>query len=352
MRVDGKEREAFIQEKINAYQDKYGQLSAEETARLTEQYGKLYDLQNLKSKDEQTQEKIKKYQEEINRLESERNALLEQREFAQNSGDGEKVKEIDNQLIGVNAKLSSAIDGFIEFWKSSNSPDAAAGIAQLEASKQKLREVKQEAILTAQEVNENVAGGLSDAFSSFAEAIANGDNALAAFRDSFLQFVGEFLVEIGKMIIKQTLLNALQAGGGAGGGFGSGVMGILGSITTGVFHTGKTPGQSGNGVSRSVSPALFANAPRFHNGKLPGLRQGEMAAIIEQDEEVIPTSDPRHAWNQGAPAATAASDGGPTIVNTFDAESFLQAGLSSPAGRKLFMNFVRSNKATIKGALG
>lgn len=358
MRVDGKEREAFIQEKINGFVKSHGEQSKEELARLREQYGAMYDLQNMKSKDEQTQEAIKKHQEEINRLETERNALLEQRKLYKESGDTEKVAQVDEKLIGINANLDAAIDRFIAFWKAAGGPDSAAGIAALETMKLKLKDVQKEALLTAQQVNERVAGGLADAFGSFAQAIANGDNALKSFRDAFLQFAADFLIEIGKMIIKQTILNMLQngggAGGGAGGGFGGMVMGWLGGITTGVFHSGKAPGNSG-GANRTVNPMMFSGAQRFHNGRLPGLSSNESAAIIENDEEILTSDNPRHAWNfgkRGAEGAQQAPNDGMTVVNTFDGESFLEAGLSSPRGKKLFMNFVRSNKASIKGALG
>ena len=60
----------------------------------------------------------------------------------------------------------------------------------------------------------------------------------------------------------------------------------------------------------------------------------------------------RNFGKRGADGAQQAPNDGMTVVNTFDGESFLDAGLSSPRGKKLFMNFVRSNKASIKGALG
>lgn len=352
MRVDGKEREAFIQEKINAYVEKHGQLSAEENARLSEQYGKMYDLQNLKSQDEQTQEKIKKHQEEINRLEAERNALMEQREIFAEQGNAEQVAAIDEQLVGVNAKLTAAIASFREFWAASNSPDAAAGIAQLDAMEMKLDKVQKTALITAQQINEKWAQGISNAFSSFAKAIANGENAVEAFRNAFLQFAADFLIEIGQMIIKQTILNMLQGSGG-GGGFGGMILKGLGGITSGIFHTGKGPGQVMGNTSRKVSPALFANAPRFHQGKLPGLRTGEMAAIIKEDEEVIPQSDPRHAWNNDGEdmGDRQGRQDGTLVANFFDPVSFMESGLAKAAGKRIMMNFVNANSTEFKRAL-
>lgn len=351
LRVDGKEREAFIQEKINAFTEKHGEMSKEELDSLRDQYGKMYDLQQIKSKDEQLDAKIKEHQEEINRLESERNALLEQREIYKEKGDSEKVSEIDGKLIDINAELQAAIDGFITFWQASKSPEAAAGIANLEAMKLKLKETGKEAILTASQVNERFADGIADSFGALAEALARGENAFGSMRDAFLNFAGDFLIEIGKMIVRQTMLNALQNGGGAGGGFGGMIMGALSSVTTGIFHTGKGAGQTMGTTRRTVPASLFSGAQRFHTGKMPGLRSGEMAAIITEDEEVLPPTDPRHSWNLGNGGGAAPAMPNMSIINTFDVDSMAQAVLSAPASDKVFLNKVKALAPQIKKAL-
>ena len=357
MKVAGKEREAFIQEKINAFTEKHKNLTKEEIAALKEQFGQQYDLQQLQSKEKDEDKKIRDQKQDITRLEAERNSLLEQREIYKSRGDSEGVANVNERLVAVNAELDAAITKFIEFWKASNSPDAKAAIADLENTKLQIKDTGREALMTADDINTRFAGGISDAFGAFAEALANGENGFKSMREAFLKFAADFLIQIGQMIIQATILKALQGTGGAGG-FGGMVTGFLGSITTGLFHTGKGATQTRSANQRTVSPAIFASAPRFHSGKLPGLRSGEMAAIIREDEEVIPPSDPRHSWNQkgatglgGASAGQGGGAGDATIVNTFDAESFLQAGLASPSGRKLFMNFVKANKAAFKGVL-
>lgn len=351
LRANEQEREAFIVERINQFREQHGEISAEELANLREQYGVLYDMQNQKTQDEQRQEKIKEHQERINQLETERNALIEQREFYQGNGNTDKVEEINGQLTGINSQLETAIDNFIAFWKATGGPEAAGAIAQLEATRLQLRETGKEALLTAEQINQKWASGLSDAFSEMAKAIANGENAWESFRDAFLSFASEFLIEIGKMIVQQALLNALQGSGGSGG-FGGMIMKGLSAITGGVFHSGKGPGQRVGNMSRRVDPAVFNNAQRFHSGKLPGLRQGEMAAIIEADEEVIPTSDPRHAWNtSGEKSQSGSADGGMTIINAIDAEQLLEAALKTDSGKRMFVNQIKLIAPQIKQAL-
>lgn len=77
----------------------------------------------------------------------------------------------------------------------------------------------------------------------------------------------------------QQLMRAQSIGGGIFGGVGSAVAGIVGSI----FHDG---GRVGAGApTRTVNPAVFAGAPRYHKGSL-GV--GEMPAILKRGEIVDP----------------------------------------------------------------
>ncbi|MEO5338834.1 MAG: hypothetical protein H7841_18425, partial [Magnetospirillum sp. WYHS-4] len=61
---------------------------------------------------------------------------------------------------------------------------------------------------------------------------------------------------------------------------------------------------------RSVDPAVFREAERFHGGGLVGLRHGEVPIVALRGEEVLTRDDPRHRLNlAGSPSA-----GGVTVV--------------------------------------
>lgn len=353
LRVEGKEREAFIQEKLNDYVAKYGKLSEADLATQRERLGTLYDLQEQGTADEKRQEEIKKRQEEINRLESQRNSLLEMRKQYEEEGDTEKVAEVDAKLIGVNSQLTAAIDGFIAFWEASGDPNAAAGIAELEALRLGLRDVSKDAKITGKDINEQLAGGITDGLKDTWARMREGQSVFTSLRDGFRQFASDFLLKIGEMILQQTILNALQAGGGANGGAGGAIVSGLGKIVTGVFHTGKAPGAAPT-MTRSVSPALFANAPHFHEGKLPGLRQGEMAAIIEEDEEILTSTDPNHSYNRGKNRGGSAAPApmNVRITNLIDSGDMVSAGASTPAGEKAIFNSIKRNAPAIRRILG
>jgi tape measure domain-containing protein len=67
----------------------------------------------------------------------------------------------------------------------------------------------------------------------------------------------------------------------------------LSSMFSNIFHDGGIVGQT-SGPGRMVSPALFAGAPRFHNGLMPD----EFPAILQRGEAVIPR-DQVGAMGQG-----------------------------------------------------
>ncbi|MCK8779090.1 phage tail length tape measure family protein [Rhizobium sp. NTR19] len=69
--------------------------------------------------------------------------------------------------------------------------------------------------------------------------------------------------------------------GGKGGLFG-------GKIIPGILHSGGVAGSDGYGHGRAVSPSVFAGAKRYHKGGVAGLMPGEVPAILQRGEVVIP----------------------------------------------------------------
>lgn len=205
-----------------------------------------------------------------------------------------------------------------------------------------------EKLITADQVNGKLADGLTDTAFALADAAANGASLSDAFEaagDAFRSFAAQFLREIANMIMRAVIFRALS-GGALGGG-------IAGLVNSAVAHSGAVVGASSANRTRSVSPAWFANAQRFHSGGLPGLRSDEVPAILQRGEEVLSKSDPRNIMNGGG-ARGGASNSRPQdikIINTIDAGSMVNEGLSTPEGVKAVMNVVRANKSAFKSAL-
>lgn len=206
-----------------------------------------------------------------------------------------------------------------------------------------------EYLIKAEQVNQDIAGGLTDVAFAFGDVIAAGGSLGDAFKaagDAFRSFAAEFLRDIARMIIKQMIFNAL---GGKSGPLGMFMQGLGGTVA----HSGGVIGNGSSNRTRAVSPTWFSNAQRFHSGGLPGLRADEVPAILQRGEEVLSKSDPRNILNGGG------GQGGATmqrpqdiqVINTFDAEDVVSKGLGTPSGTRAILNIVRSNRTAFSAVL-
>lgn len=203
---------------------------------------------------------------------------------------------------------------------------------------------------------ESMAQGFGDAFGALAKGLAGAIQGANSFRDAFksardafLDFAADFLIQIAQMIIQALILQAIQnAISGGSGGYGQAVGNALfGSGHTGGVVSGR--GTVGANPRRNVNPLVFAGAERFHEGGLPGLRQGEVAAILKVGEEVVTEDNPRHISNA---AGGGSSQQNTTIINSIDSPSVIEAGLPTKAGTQVLVNTMRANRGAIRTALG
>lgn len=173
---------------------------------------------------------------------------------------------------------------------------------------------------------------------AFGDMISGAKTAKQAFDDMARGFAQSIAKMAAEYLAKKAILSLFgPAGGAAGGGGGGGLF-------AGLFHTGGIVGQGG--VIRSVNPALFAMAPRYHAGGVAGLKPGEVPAILKRGEEVLTQNDPRHAANGGGQPA----GGGVRIINSID-PNLVADYMSSSQGEQIFVNVIQRNAGAIKQAL-
>lgn len=292
------------------------------------------------------QEKTREAEQEVNDLLAYRRDLMEMIAFYQNEGDTEAVDTLKARLNEVNAEANRLIDSAIALWESFGGDEAEAAILSLERLRTGLTDVETGLnLLSAQNLGETFGESLIGFSDNFLAKIRETGDVLGSLRETFLQFASDFLLQIAQMIAQQAIFNALQAAAGGGGGGGGG--GFLQGLLAGVQHDGGIAGSASN-QTRTVSPAWFANALRYHGGGIAGLKPGEVPSILERGEEVLTRDDPRHVANGGGREG----GGGTTIVNTFDAGEMVSAGLATPAGERVIMNFMSRNRQKIKSTLG
>lgn len=156
------------------------------------------------------------------------------------------------------------------------------------------------------ELDNSIFGQINSAMQSVSSNIENAlSQAFDTGKFKASEMFKAILKDIAMLQIKAAVLQPLFGGGAGGGG------GLIGGLLSSVFHKGGIVGQGGMG--RQVPALAFANAPRFHNGGMPGLRANEVPAILQRGEGVIPKDQMQRS-----------ASGVPIVFNitTPDAESF------------------------------
>ncbi len=271
-------------------------------------------------------ELVKNLKQELARLEALRTSFIQEQEALFASGAitqveaqeniRAKTQETTEEMRRLKEETQQAIEGFV---------GTAEAAELLEGARINVKNLSQEQQI-ANQINQEFARGLTDAITDFVYGTLSA-------KDAFKQFAAEFLKKIAQMILQQTILNAL--GGGTGGG---------GGISVPTNHRG---GIAGVGLHKTVDPAVFFAAPRYHSGGIAGLAPNEVPSILERGEEVLPRNDPRHRANGGGNAPEVNL----SITNAIDAPSVVEAGLNTPAGTRAVMNVLQAKKASVKALL-
>jgi len=230
-------------------------------------------LGNKKTPDQLFQGDIAEVQKRIDMLNAQYAAQAKLNPLVNDYGFAVEKARIEQQLlseaqkagVSVTPELAASIDAL-----ATNYAKASSAGDQLKASQEQIKKSAEE----FRDLGRDVVGGfISDLRSgkSAAEALANALNKVV-----------DKLIDVG--------LNAVFGSGGAGGLFGGGGAGGLlgGFLIPGILHSGGVAGSDGYGHGRSVSPRAFAGAKRYHTGGVAGLQPGEVPAILQRGEVVLP----------------------------------------------------------------
>ena len=128
------------------------------------------------------------------------------------------------------------------------------------------------------QINEQFAGGLTDALFSFGESAQSAGQAFENFAKRTLEWIA-------RIILQQTILNALMGVAGLGGGSGTPHVKVInGSTTAFGMHAGGIVGSDRASFIRSIDPSVFTNALKLHTG---GILSDEVPAILKKGEGVF-----------------------------------------------------------------
>lgn len=195
-------------------------------------------------------------------------------------------------------------------------------------------------------INSGLDQGLTaaaDALTELAKGTMSVGEAFESLGKTTAMIFAQLLMDIAKAIIKQQILNIIASMGP----YGQAAAAIAGNVR----HSGGVIGQPG-GRTRGVSASIFANAPRYHSGGLPGLKSDEVPAILQKGEEVLSKNDERNALNGGLnPAAGAGQNPAGTRFVLVDDRASVAEAMQSAEGETVIVQHIKRNAATIKQLL-
>lgn len=342
-------------------------VSADKVDEMVARTRELEKQAMLRAQEEFVADNIKAIQERLNAIETERNGKLELAQSLREQGliNEEMLQTRVNEIMTEFApKVAQARTDAMAIAESLSKLDPSA-MDKVQLSLAKFQETM---AYTPGEMSiiKNITGELDSMFQGmftsaaegFASIITGTKSASEGFRDilkSFVNFVGQFLIKMGQMIIQAILFKSIMSALGldaymqAGSAIGQG-LGMVGKR-----HSGGIVGTSQSAVMTRLPMGVFAAAPRYHSGGIVGLAANEVPIVAERGEEVITADDPRHISNiSGQPVAkgTAGTPVNLNVTNVINPKDILSQGLSDNGGQNIIIDVIAKNKSRIKGLLG
>lgn len=353
--------------KINVQYDqliaKSKKIGGAEGAGLQKQFEDLRKV-NLATTTQQTQlEEVQRLTDKANtQIETKRN-LLDEINAKQKAGlisQDEQVASTVELYQSMNGQIAQSVNALEQFaikMRGIMTPEQLAqiqaGIATMRAG---LTDISGTFTAMDQQVVQGTLSAMSTALTSVKDNMVQVVIGAQSIGQAFVnlgatvaQFFADFLMEIAQAILKQMILNALA---GIGGGIGAAAT-SAGGVAAGAAskkHNGGIVGSKTSGgqqTASSVPMSIFANAPKFHNGGMPGLRSDEVPTILQKGEQVLSKDDPNNILNQTGKGGGNAPAPNMRFVLVDDRAKIPEA-MNTPAGEIAVMQILQRNAPTVR----
>lgn len=240
--------------------------------------------------------------------------------------------EAERQLQALREQSIAQLQAYREqlaaLYETSGDPEV---LRQLQAVDTEIARVAANMGRLRQQIADQAINSLTTFFTDLATGAKSAGEAL---RDFVLDFARGMAQIAAKALATYAVLQMLDA-------IYPGLGRATAAMSASVHHAG---GVAGSGPTRRVDPLIFAAAPRFHSGGLPGLRPDEVPAILQRGEEVLSKGDPRNVLNGGGRTGPGT---GTRVINVLD-PSLVQDYMDSPAGEETVLNIIGRNPGRVK----
>lgn len=205
----------------------------------------------------------------------------------------EKIKREKEAVVELIAQLQFEQDmiGATDVERAKANALRQAGAVATEEQRAKIAELveqtyaEREAILASKDAMLELQDASRDVLQGIVSDLRDGKNGA--------DILANALDRVASRLLDSAFDGLFSGGLGKGGLFG-------GKLIPGILHSGGVAGRDGYGHGRSVSPSVFAGAPRYHNGGIAGLKPDEVPAILQKGERIIPRSG---TTSQSSPVA-------------------------------------------------
>nr|WPK30451.1 hypothetical protein SLP22_00051 [Salmonella phage BAU.Micro_SLP-22] len=341
---------------------KSNKLGGDDGKRLAEQYTALKAVNAEYLNQKMQLEEVERLQNKVNSQMNIRKSRIEevnskrqagvisedQQVAAVNQINQETQSPIENSLSQLEAQAAASKDLLgPEKWA-----EIQAGIAATKAS---LVDLTGTFTTMDTTIVQGVLDGMATALNSIVAELVkvgtgaqNMGDAFAAAGVAVLQFFAQFLQKIAIAILQQMALNAIAGMGGGIGSAAAAMGGVAAKHNGGVIGNASGEGQQ----TRSMNPAWFVNARRYHDGGLPGLKSDEVPAILQKGEQVLDKNDPNNILNQNASQSSSQSPGDSYRFVLVDDRAKVPEAMNTPEGEKAILQILTRNAPTVRNIVG
>lgn len=333
--------------KINALKKEAQAIGGAEGKQLEGNLELLRQTTNAYLSEKMQVEEVKRLQDDVNaQLDIKKNKIEEinakrKAGLIDDQAQADAIKEINAGSMGA---ITGSLDALSAQVQQSSALFSEEEIVRITTGISKIRSelqgVEGEFTKLDTMVVDGVLGGFDTAINSAYDGIVKVATGAESIGEAFAnlgvaigQFFADFLKKIAMAILQQMVLNSLA---GMGGGIGAAAT-SMGGVAAPVKHAGGMAGSGGR--SRGVSPGVFASAPRFHTGGMPGIRPNEIPTILERGEEVLAKGDPRNIANGGAAARPGGGNVAPTNIKlvAVDDRSKIPEAMATAEGEQVMV---------------
>lgn len=197
----------------------------------------------------------------------------------------EAERQIDVARTASLDKLRQLRESVLAYYEATKDPAVLEYLAQLNGNIGEVASSQQQLLNQGKDV---AASALTTFFNDLRTGSKSAGDAFGDMVEGFVEGMAQLATKALATFLVMKAFDTMMPGFSA----------MFASMNGSKLHRGGVVGNGGT-VAANLNPMMFGAAPRYHAGGFAGLKNNEVAAVLERGEEVITANDPRHTRNGG-----------------------------------------------------